>query len=264
MATAVFVHAHPDDESIATGGTMARLAAEGHRVVLVTATGGELGEVPDGLLSPGEQLAGRRARELDEACAILGVDHRLSLGYGDSGMAGEPTNDAEGSFWRADVEEAAGKLAAILRDEKADAFTAYDENGGYGHPDHIQVHRVGMRAAALAGVDRVFMATINRSHFLRLAEQAVDFGIAMAEEDRPALDELGVEEDRITTVIDVHDYLDAKRAAMRAHASQIAETSFFLSVPEDVFAALWGTEWYIRQGAGGGGPVETSLLDPTA
>ena len=264
MATAVFFHAHPDDETIATGGTMARLAAEGHRVVLVTATAGELGEVPDGLLSPGEELATRRARELEEACAILGVDRHVCLGYGDSGMAGEPTNDAEGSFWRADVEEAAAALAQVLRDEGADTFTAYDENGGYGHPDHIQVHRVGMRAAALAGVPRVFMATINRSHIRRLAEQAVELGVSLAEEDRPPVEELGVEEDRITTAVDVTAFLDTKRAAMRAHASQIAETSFFLSVPEDVFAALWGTEWYIREGAAVGGPVETSLLDPAS
>ena len=259
MATAVFFHAHPDDETLTTGGTMARLAAEGHRVVLVTATGGELGEVPEGFLAPGEDLASRRARELEAACAILGVARHVNLGYGDSGMAGEPTNDAEGSFWRTDVEEAATRLAALLREEGAEAFTAYDEHGGYGHPDHIQVHRVGMRAAELAGVPRVFMATVNRSHLRRLTEQAADFGVALAEEDRPPVEELGVEEDRITTAVDVSAYLGAKREAMRAHASQIAETSFFLSIPDDVFAAVWGTEWYVRQGAGAG-PVETSLL----
>jgi LmbE family N-acetylglucosaminyl deacetylase len=261
VATAVFFHAHPDDETIATGGTMARLAAEGHRVVLVTATAGELGEYPEGFLAPGEDLAGRRARELAEACAILGVSRHVSLGYGDSGMAGEPTNDAEGSFWRADVEEAAETVAALLRQEGAEVFTAYDENGSYGHPDHIQVHRVGMRAAALAGVPRVFMATVNRSHLRRLLEHTAEFGVALAEEDRPPVDELGVEEDRITTAVDVTPYLETKRRAMRAHASQIAETSFFLSIPDDVFAAVWGTEWYVRQGADGGGPLETSLLE---
>ena len=261
MATAVFFHAHPDDETIATGGTMARLAARGHRVVLVTATAGELGEFPEGFLEPGEDLASRRARELEEACDILGVARHVCLGYGDSGMAGEPTNDAAGSFWQADVEEAARTLADLLHEERADAFTTYDENGVYGHPDHIQVHRVGLRAAALAGVPRVFMATMNRDHIRRLTEQAADLGVALADDDRPAVDELGVEGDRITTAVDVMEYLDTKREAMRAHASQIAETSFFLSVPDDVFAAIWGTEWYVRQGAESGGPVETSLLD---
>ena len=264
MATAVFFHAHPDDETIATGGTMARLAAAGHRVVLVTATAGELGEFPDGFLDPGEDLASRRARELEEACAILGVARHVGLGYGDSGMAGEPTNDVPGSFWQADVEEAAGKLASLLREEQPEAFTTYDENGGYGHPDHVQVHRVGLRAAALAEVPRVFMATINRGHLRRLVDQAADLGVALAEEDRPPVDDLGVEEDRITTAVDVTAFLETKREAMRAHASQIAETSFFLSVPDDVFAALWGTEWYIRQGGHGGGRLETSLLDDGA
>src|ERR1700686_948079 len=164
MATAVFFHAHPDDEAISTGGTMARMAAEGHRVILVTATRGELGEVPEGLLAPGEDLAERRALELAAACEVLGVARHEYLGYQDSGMAGEPTNDDPSSFWRADVDEAAARLAAILDEEHAQVFVTYDENGGYGHPDHIQVHRVGLRAAERAGTERVFMATMNRDH----------------------------------------------------------------------------------------------------
>jgi LmbE family N-acetylglucosaminyl deacetylase len=168
MVTAVFFHAHPDDESIATAGTMAQMAAAGHRVVLITATRGELGEVPDGYLDPGETLAERRALELDAACAVLGVARHEYLGYGDSGMEGEDSNNDPGSFWQADVEEAAERLAAVLRAEGAEVLTAYDERGNYGHPDHIQVHRVGLRAAELAGVPRVFMATVNRDHLLRL------------------------------------------------------------------------------------------------
>jgi LmbE family N-acetylglucosaminyl deacetylase len=149
MATAVFFHAHPDDEAIATAGTMAGLAADGHRVVLVTATRGELGEVPEGLLAPGETLADRRALELDAACSVLGVARHEYLGYGDSGMEGEDSNNDPGCFWQADVDEAAERLATILREEKADILTAYDEHGNYGHPDHVQVHRVGLRAGAL-------------------------------------------------------------------------------------------------------------------
>ncbi|HZU81252.1 MAG TPA: PIG-L family deacetylase [Acidimicrobiales bacterium] len=261
MATAVFFHAHPDDEAIATGGTMAAMAADGHRVVLVTATRGELGEVPEGLLEPGEDLASRRDKELAAACDVLGVSRHVNLGYGDSGMAGEPSNERPESFHRADVEEAAGALAALLREEQADVLTIYDEHGGYGHPDHIQVHRVGMRAAELAGVDRVFMATINRDHMERLAAAAVEMGLEMpGGEDPPDMDDLGVEESRITTAVDVHAFLEVKRRAMAAHASQIGETSFFLGLPPDAFAMAWGTEWYIRVGGARAEPVEASLL----
>ena len=259
MATAVFFHAHPDDEAIITGGTMARAAAEGHRVVLVTATAGELGEVPKGLLAPGEDLATRRAEELAAACAILGVSRHLCLGYGDSGMAGASSNDAEGSFWRADVEDAAAALATVLREEGAGALTSYDENGGYGHPDHIQVHRVGRRAAEMAGTP-LYMATINRGYLERLAAQAETLGVTFPEGDAPDISELGVEEERITTAVDVRAFLDDKRRAMAAHASQIAETSFFLAVPPEAFAAMWGTEWYMRQGAPAGGAMEDDLL----
>src|SRR5580704_9601210 len=162
MATAVFFHAHPDDEAIATAGTMARLAADGHRVVLVTATRGELGEIPEGLLAPGETLVERRTKELAAACAVLGVARHEFLDYGDSGMDGEDSNNDPGSFWQADVGEAAERLAAILRTEQPDVLTAYDEHGNYGHPDHIQVHRVGLRAGELAGVPHVFMRSEER------------------------------------------------------------------------------------------------------
>ncbi|HLX87033.1 MAG TPA: PIG-L family deacetylase [Acidimicrobiales bacterium] len=260
MATAVFFHAHPDDESIATGGTMARLAAEGHRVVLVTATAGELGEVPEGFLEPGEDLASRRAKELAEACRILGVARHVTLGFGDSGMAGEPSNDRPGSFWRTDVDEAATVLAELLREEHADVVSAYDEHGGYGHPDHIQVHRVGLRAAEMAGTPRVFMATIDRTYVQDLTTRGEEFGMEIPDE-LPDVSELGVEAGRITAEIDVTPYLEQKRRAMEAHASQISETSFFLSMPPEAFVAMWGLEWFIEVGASPGGGRRASLLD---
>ncbi|HEX2118991.1 MAG TPA: PIG-L family deacetylase, partial [Acidimicrobiales bacterium] len=167
MATLVTFHAHPDDESIATGGVMAKAADEGHRVVLVVATKGECGEVPEGFLEPGEALWQRRVEETLAAAEILGVARVEFLGYEDSGMVGTPENDRPESFWQADVDEAAGRLAAILTEEKADILTVYDENGSYGHPDHVQVHRVGVRAAELAGTPKVYMSTINRDHFRR-------------------------------------------------------------------------------------------------
>ena len=264
MATVVFFHAHPDDESIATAGTMAKLAAAGHRVVLVVATRGEHGEVEDGFLAEGEPLWQRRERETEDSARILGVARGEFLGYVDSGMIGTPENDAPGSFWQADLEEAAGKLAAILREEQADVLTVYDDNGNYGHPDHIQVHRVGVRAAELAGVERVYEATVDQDYFRELFKRAAELGIEPppnTEEDAdPADFEMGKPGHLITTRVDVRDVLDTKRASMAAHASQISETSFFLQMPPKAFEAAWGTECYIRRGAPAG-TVETSLVD---
>jgi LmbE family N-acetylglucosaminyl deacetylase len=260
MATAVFFHAHPDDEAIATGGTMALLAAQGHRVVLVTATRGELGEIPEDLLASGETLSERRERELAKACKMLGVVRHEYLGYRDSGMEGEPTNEDPTSFWQADVDEAAERLAVLLRSEDAEVLTAYDERGGYGHPDHVQVHRVGLRAAEIADTPRVFMATMNRDHLRELTAIAQELGVSEMGERREEIDSLGVDAKRITTAVDVSAYLEVKRRAMAAHASQISETSFFLAMPPQAFAAVWGTEWYIRLGVQPDGQMETSLL----
>jgi LmbE family N-acetylglucosaminyl deacetylase len=258
VATIVFFHAHPDDECIITGGTMAQLSDQGHRVVLVTATGGELGEVHC-QLDEGEELWQRRAREVAEAARLLGAGRQEFLGYRDSGMAGTPANQAAGSFWQADIEEAARRLAGLLAEERPDALTVYDEHGVYGHPDHVQVHRVGMRAGELTGIPRVLMATQSRSHLRSLLTRATEQGMAI--EDGLDVETFGVPEERITTAIDVSPYLERKRAAMRAHASQIPSDSIFLSMPDDVFAAAFGTEWYILAGVQPGRPPRTSLLD---
>jgi LmbE family N-acetylglucosaminyl deacetylase len=262
MATLVSFHAHPDDECIACGGIIRKAAEEGHRVVLVVATRGEQGEIPEGLLDQGEELWQRRVAETHASAQILGVQRVEFLGYADSGMMGTPANEAPGSFWTAPVDEAAKKLAALLEEERADALTCYDEHGGYGHPDHIQVHRVGMRAAELAGTRRVFQATINRDHILRgrelFADQAGEAG--EADSETPDLEEtFGMPESVITAAVDVTPYLDHKRRAMRAHASQISEQSFFLAMPDDAFAYGFGTEWFIREGQGPG-ITETEIL----
>jgi LmbE family N-acetylglucosaminyl deacetylase len=260
MATAVFFHAHPDDEAIATGGTMAKAAKDGHRVVLVVATKGEHGEVAEDFLAAGEQLWERRVRETDEAARVIGAHRVEFLGYVDSGMVDTPTNEAPECFWQADIDAAAERLAAILRDEQADLLTVYDSNGNYGHPDHIQVHRVGVRAAELAGVERVYENTVDRDYFIDLMQRAAEFGVEMPDDAPPEDFELGVAGDLITTTVDVSDFLEVKKAAMRAHASQIAETSFFLAMPDKAFAAMWGQEWYIRRGAPSG-TKETDLFD---
>ena len=260
MATLVSFHAHPDDECIACGGIIRKAAEEGHRVALVVATRGEHGEVPDGFLDQGEELWPRRVAETHASAQILGAQRVEFLGYIDSGMMGTPANEAPGSFWTAPVDEAAKKLAVLLDEERADVLTCYDEHGGYGHPDHIQVHRVGLVAAELAGTRRVYQSTINRDHILRSRARFAELADE-ADIEAPDIDEetFGMPESVITTAVDVTPYLKYKRRAMRAHASQISEQSFFLAMPDEAFAYGFGTEWFIRDGQGPG-ITETDLL----
>lgn len=262
MSTLVCFHAHPDDESIATGGTMFLASQAGHTVVLVTATRGEQGEPQPGVLAEGEPLWERRVIETKLAADILGVRRAEFLGYEDSGMIGEPTNDNPACFWQADVEEAAQRLAAILVDVDADVLTIYDSHGGYGHPDHIQVHRVGRRAAEIAGVDRVFQSTMNRDRIMKqMAENANLFEDEVESElegetveqirrraDAADRGEFGSPEALITHAIDVASTIDVKRSAMAAHASQIGPDSFFFKMPTEMFSAAFGTEWFIALG----------------
>jgi LmbE family N-acetylglucosaminyl deacetylase len=267
VATLVCFHAHPDDESIATGGVMAKAADEGHTVVLVVATGGEEGEYPDGFLDDGESLGDRRLKETAASAEVLGVSAVEWLGYRDSGMVDTPTTKNPECFWQADVDEAAEKLAAILRKHEADVFTIYDSNGNYGHPDHIQVHRVGVRAAELAGIDAVYEATMNRDAVKRsikaMRESASQDELANLPDDAPGEDfEIGVPEVEITTRVDVSKWVERKRASMRAHASQISEQSFFLVMPDEVFVNAFGQEWFIHRGVGPVPPDdwETSII----
>jgi len=264
MATLVSFHAHPDDECITCAGVLRKASDQGHRVVLVVATRGEHGEVEPGFLSEGEELAGRRVAETLESASILGVHRTEFLGYVDSGMMGTPTNDAPESFWQAPVDEAAERLAGILLEEHADVLTVYDDNGGYGHPDHIQVHRVGLRAAELAGTPRVYQQTTNRDHLKRgiaaFRERAEAAGTAdLPGPDADFIETLGKPESEITGAVDVSEYVGHKRRAMRAHASQIGEQSFWLTMPDEAFSHSFGTEWYIRDGQGPG-ITETDLM----
>jgi LmbE family N-acetylglucosaminyl deacetylase len=261
MATVVSFHAHPDDEVTSTGGTLARAADQGHRVVLVVATGGEHGESPDDL-GPGETLTSRRAGELATSAEILGIARVVWLGYVDSGMQGWEQNDHADSFARADVDEAANRLAAILVEEQADVLITYDWHGNYGHPDHVQVHRVGHRAAELAGTPAIYEATMNRDLLVRMVEHARQAGVA-PEEDRDVSagddgNPLGTPESELTTKVDVNSYLDRKRAALQAHASQVSDSSFFLSMDPGLFAEIFGTEWFIHVGVSP--PVSESWL----
>lgn len=253
--TAVFFHAHPDDEALFTAGTMARAADEGHRVVLVVATRGEVGTVGD-ILEVGETLGSRRERELRRSAELLGVDRLVLLGYGDSGLGGPEAGDpgAVGvPFSQAPVDEAAERVAAVLEEEAADALTVYDAHGGYGHPDHVQVHRVGHRAAQLAGTPLVLEATVNRDLMKLGVELAAGMGYDLPPQFAPETFEAWfVPEAELTHAIDVSAYLDRKRAAMAAHASQATgpddsarSLEVFLQIPEEYFAMGFGTEWFV-------------------
>src|SRR5450631_2542642 len=252
----VCFHAHPDDEVFTTGGVMRLAADAGHRVVLVTATDGALGEVPEGLLAEGERLVDRRRRELEASARALGV-HRLEmLGYPDSGMAGTPDNARADAFCNVDVEVAAARLAQLLIEEGADVLTVYDPHGNYGHPDHVQVHIVGVRAAELAGVSHVYEAAVNRDQIIRLMASNPPW----ADSAPPDVSEFGLPESEITTVVDVRAAMAAKRAAMAAHESQVGDFGPFLAMPAEQVEAAFGQESFRRRG-GATGQQGTAALE---
>jgi LmbE family N-acetylglucosaminyl deacetylase len=246
VATVAFVHAHPDDEAIFSGGTIARLVEAGHRVVLVVATGGELGIAATGV----SHLGAHRRAEADAAAAALGVDALYFLGHHDSGMAGDPSNVAPGSFWSAEVPDAAARLQAALADEGVDALVVYDAAGIYGHPDHVQAHRVGLLAAELGGVDCVYEMTVDReylhfveTHLVEEAALAGDLGLAGSR--------IGSASVEIDLTVDVRAHLAAKRAAMAAHASQLPEHAPVFGLDDGRFAEVYGWEWFLRRGPRG-------------
>ncbi|HUP68707.1 MAG TPA: PIG-L family deacetylase [Acidimicrobiales bacterium] len=247
----VFLHAHPDDEAIFTGGTMVRLAAAGWRVVLVVATGGELG-LP--VLAAGDAsvaLGDRRKAETRAAAAALGVARVDFLGYRDSGMAGSDTNTDPGCFAVADARIVGAVVAATIAEEGAETLVIYDEHGIYGHPDHIQVHQVGLAAAELAGVAVTYKATVDREylHFVEthLVVEAGGHAGALG----LAATDLGTPTVAVSTVVDVREVLETKRRAMTAHASQMPETTSAMRLPTEAFAAVYGYEWFVRDGPPG-------------
>ena len=282
----LLVHAHPDDESIYTGATMARYAAEGVPVTLVTCTLGELGEIiPVGLrrlAADQEDRLGRyRMEELTAACAALGVTDRRFLGgpgrWRDSGMMGLPSNLDPRCFWQADVAEAAGDLVDIIREVRPRVVISYDDNGFYGHPDHIQAHRVAWRAVQLAAdscpVAKLYATALPRSVLagaIRLSGPAAgpDAGPAPPPgfTEVAAVHELpfGVPDEQVTTEIDATRYLEAKVAAMRAHATQIAVHEPFFALSNGVGQRILGREYYTLlagpQGEPGPAGREADLL----
>ncbi|WP_329197995.1 MULTISPECIES: N-acetyl-1-D-myo-inositol-2-amino-2-deoxy-alpha-D-glucopyranoside deacetylase [unclassified Streptomyces] len=268
----LLVHAHPDDESINNGVTMAKYAAEGAHVALVTCTLGEEGEViPPGLahLAPDrdDTLGAHRVGELAAAMKELGVtDHRFLGGPGrfrDSGMMGAEQNHRPGAFWSAEVDEAAAYLVEVIRELRPQVLVTYDPDGGYGHPDHIQAHRVATRAAELAAettyrrdlgdpyeIRKVYWNRVPRSvveegfERLRAAGAAVPFPGVASPQDVPGV----VPDERITAEIGDEDgrdaFVRAKAAAMRAHATQIAVDEPFFALSNDLAQPLFAREYY--------------------
>lgn len=257
------VHAHPDDETIATGGVLARAAAGGRPAAVVTCTGGELGEVFGAGLDPEEiapRLAELRLEELTRALDILGAGPPRMLGYRDSGMLGTPGNDDPQSFWRAPFDEAVGRLVAHIRSLRPAVVATYDAFGGYGHPDHVQCHRVSTAAVEAAAVPALYPEAgaawrVAKLYYSTLSRDKLRAGMnALAERGLPTpFDGLGDEEDLpfgtpeelITTVVDVRPWLDRKQAALRAHHSQLGPDSFFLNVPEDLAERFFGEESFV-------------------
>lgn len=242
METIVYFHAHPDDEVVLTGGSIARAADEGHRVVLVVATNGDHGDVPADLAET-ETLIDRRRTETERSAAVLGIKHVLWLGYGDSGMTGWEQNNHAASFWQADVEDAAERLAKILIAEKATVLVTYDWHGVYGHPDHVKAHRVGKRAAEIARTPRFLEATMNREVMSLFAERS---GREDFDPNGPADDgnPFGQPEAELNYAVDVSDYVGRKREALACHASQISDAGEMLQMPEEMFAMAFGTEYF--------------------
>ena len=255
--TVVAFHAHPDDEALLDAGTLARLADAGHRIVLVFATRGDAGDVGTDVLDGDETLADRRSAEAEASAAAIGAARVVFLPFRDSGHA--PDADGSwpaGTFCAASVDDAAEALGTVLAEESAVLLVADDRNGGYGHPDHVQVHRVAWEAARRAGLP-LALATIDREFLSGGIELAKGLGLDVPEGFVPAdLSAWYTPHDDITHVVDVSGVLDRRRASMHAHATQttgapdtVRTLSVFLGLPDEIFAIAFSTEWFVVIGA---------------
>jgi LmbE family N-acetylglucosaminyl deacetylase len=262
--TLMAVHAHPDDEASSTGGILARYSAEGVRTVLVTCTNGEMGDLPGGS-KPGDaghdeaQVVASRRRELEESARVLGVQHLEMLGYRDSGMEGWESNQDPRSFARMDVAAAARPLAALMERFRPQVVVTYDDNGFYGHPDHIQAHHITVAALDAAGSDaRLYFPQIRRSLLPAFRERVAEMGVELPDIDE---EKFGVPDESIAASVDCRAWAAQKRAALAAHASQ-QDNLFFLRFPEEVFVEVFGVEEFVRDrpAATPGAPPDTDLF----
>lgn len=272
--TLMAVHAHPDDEVLSTGGILARYAAEGVRTVLVTSTYGEVGEINDPSVAHAtpEELGQIRIKELEAACRILHVSELRWLGYRDSGMAGTEANNHPASYHQAPLAETTGRLVKLIRELKPQVLVTYDENGGYGHPDHIKAHQTTVAAFSAAGdpdrypeagepwqPSKLYFGAFPRSRVRKFAELLRERGIEppWARRDEPNAEQgegpetradnnFGQPDERVTTTIDITDWIAAKREALAQHRTQISPDFFFMKLPEDLYRLAFSTESFIR------------------
>lgn len=251
--TVVAFHAHPDDESLLDAGTLARLVDAGHEVVVVFATSGDLGDVGADMLGSNESLGDRRSVEARNSAAVIGAVEVHFLGHRDSGHAPDADGRwAPGSFCAADVDAVADRLAEILHDHDAALLMADDRNGGYGHPDHVQVHRVAWTASRRTGTP-LALATIDREFLSGGVELARGLGLEVPEGFVPGdLSAWYTPHAEITHTVDVSGVLDRRRASMAAHATQstgapdtVRTLAVFLGLPDEIFALAFSTEWFV-------------------
>lgn len=278
------VHAHPDDESITTGGILARYAAEGVRTVVATCTGGDVGAIRDPSLASADTLGTVRLRELAEAARILGVARLVTLGYRDSGMRGWPDNQHPDSLLQAESHAAVGRLVRLIREEGPQVLVTYDEQGNYGHPDHVRAHQLTVAAFNAAGdaaaysadafgaphaPDRLYFVVFGRGRVAAFNQALAVAGIAAppsalagataGPHDPP----FGVDDARVTTVVDVSAYLHVKRAALAAHRTQLGPDHWLLRLPDDLARRHWSVETFERAAgppAAQPGELETDLF----
>ena len=255
----LLVHAHPDDETINNGVTMAKYAADGINVTLVTCTRGEEGEVlVDSLLnlasSKDDKLGEHREVELKNAMDELGIKDFRFLGapnkkWRDSGMMGTPQNDRKDVFWQADLDEVANELVKIILETKPQVLITYDEFGGYGHPDHIKAHQIAMRAAEIASqqdwqVSKIYWNTTPRSVIQmgtdKMKEVGSEFFGAENADDLP----FAKPDELVTSVVKAPEYVPHKLAAMKAHATQISVDGPFFALSNNLGLSVWGDEYY--------------------
>ena len=262
--TLMVVHAHPDDEAISTGGILALYGKEGIRTVLVTCTDGSAGDGPGGV-KPGEPghdpaaVAAMRREELERSCRALGVKHLELLGFTDSGMMGWAQNDAPGSFWSTPVPEAAGKLVKLFEQYQPEVVVTYDAKGFYGHPDHIQAHRITIEAIERTGIpNKLYFTAVPKSWFADLGKRLTELGIEFpapevkpedaalpAENQASGPEEWGTPDEEVTTVVDVASAVDEKYDSLIAHSSQ-SDNIFFLRMGREAFGEVMTREAFIR------------------
>ena len=276
MATILAFHAHPDDESVSTGVTLAKYADEGHRVVVVTATDGSAGEIhnyenPEELFP---KLAEMRKEELEKSLDALGVKEYEWLGYKDSGMMGTEENNDPYCFWRQDYFGPVGKLVTEIRKYKPDVLITYDPFGGYGHPDHIQTHRVGTAAFFAAGdvdkfplkdgeevwiPERLYFNAWSKSRIQARRTQMYEAGI-LTEDEFNAFNPIGSDNEDIDVEVDGTKYIEHKINSMKAHRSQFKDDWWGFNIPVEFQKDFLGYENYILAFNRGSWSSESELV----